>query len=469
MTQEIEPRSAGLTAEIADFASRLQFDDIPADVIARGKRSLLDGLGTGLAGARAEGSVLLRRYLGQYSNKSSGATVIGSALRLPAPLAALANGTAIHADDFDDTSMAAPGKVQGVHPTAPVLAAVLAAAEQDARSGRQLLTSYHVGVEVTCKLFDATGVAHVLNGFHSTGTCGAIGAAAAASSLRALPASQIRQAFGTAASQCAGLQQNFGTMTKPFHAGKAAETGLASVELAGLGFSASQTALEGKRGFFEAYGGGYEPFRIEGRLGAPWSFADPGICIKPWPTGGLSHPGMTLLLDLVARHGLDRASIAEIVVRPSANVFNTLPYHRPVDALEARFSLEFCLAAVLVEPEFGVAHLNDAFVASDDLQSLMERITCLPYSDAEAAAEGYVDTTTLMEIVLVDGRRIGGRKDHAKGSLQEPMEEAEIHRKFRQCAALASMSADAANRMIALVGRLEELEDIRELTAMLSS
>src|SRR4030095_1659979 len=201
-------------------------------------------------------------------------------MSLPARFAAFANGVSIHADDYDDTQLAiAKDRVYGLltHPTAPALPPVLALAERDGKSGRDLMLAYQVGVEVECKIAEAILPRHYQQGFHSTAPCGAIGAAAAAAKLLELDREQVRRALSLGASQAGGLRENFGTMTKPFHAGRAAESGVVAAELVALGFTASPIALEADRGFFRAAGGGYSAEMIDGKLGNPRDFAVPGV------------------------------------------------------------------------------------------------------------------------------------------------------------------------------------------------
>src|SRR5438874_1241442 len=278
-----------LTDYVAGFVVATRANDIPADVMHLGKRSVIDALGLALAGAASQTSAITRRYLATLGIESSnGSTVIGSDLRLPARFAAFANGVSIHADDYDDTQLAiAKDRVYGLltHPTAPALPPVLAVAERDHRSGRDMMTAYHIGIEVECKVAEAILPRHYQHGFHSTATCGAIGASAGAASLLGLDRETTRRALGIGASQAAGLRENFGTMTKPFHAGRAAESGLVAAEIAALGFTASPIALEADRGFFRAAGGGYSVDAIAGKLGKPWTFGFPGVSIKPHPSG----------------------------------------------------------------------------------------------------------------------------------------------------------------------------------------
>ena len=239
-TDSIDP---SLTAYVADFIVSTKASDIPADVTRLGKRSILDGLGLALAGAASQTGRIILRYLDALGIAGgTGSTVIGGEAFLPARFAAFANGAFIHADDYDDTQLAvAKDRVYGLltHPTAPALPAVLALAERNRADGRELTTAYQIGVEVECKVAEAISPRHYQHGFHSTATCGAIGAAAGAARLLRLDREATRRALSLAASQAGGLRENFGTMTKPFHAGRAAESGVVAAELTALGFTAS--------------------------------------------------------------------------------------------------------------------------------------------------------------------------------------------------------------------------------------
>jgi 2-methylcitrate dehydratase PrpD len=290
------PKTPGLTDYVARFIGTTTYDEIPGQVIELGKKSILDGLGLALAGSKSQTGTICREYIGKLGIRDGNATIIGSARKTAPRFAAFANGVSIHADDFDDTQLsAAKDRVYGllVHPTVPVLPAVFAIAEGSSFSGKELLLAYHLGVEVECKIAEAISPRHYQDGFHSTGTCGPFGSAAACARLLRFEHSKILNSFGLAASQSGGLRENFGTMTKPFQAGHAAESGLASVELVRLGWTAAEQILEAERGFFHAFGGSYDAAAIMDRLGKPWTFASPGISLKPFPSGSLTHPAMT--------------------------------------------------------------------------------------------------------------------------------------------------------------------------------
>ncbi|MBI3935528.1 MAG: MmgE/PrpD family protein [Betaproteobacteria bacterium] len=459
-----------LTARVAEFIVNTRAAGIPAEVMHLAKRSILDGIGLALAGNAAESGHLVRkllRTLGCPTGK--GATVIGSAMKLPPRFAAFANGIAIHADDYDDTQLAvAKDRVYGLltHPTAPALPPVLALGERDNRSGLDVLTAYQAGVEVETKIAEAIDPRHYDHGFHTTGTVGTLGAAAGAAKLTRLNAEQTRRALGIAASQAAGLRENFGTMTKPFHPGRSAESGIVAVELAKLGWTATPVVLEAGRGFFRAAGGGYDPAAIEGKLGNPWTFAFPGVSIKPHPSGSLTHPGMGLMLDLVRKHDIRPEQVKKVSVGTNRHMPNALIHHRPKNELQAKFSMEFCMAILLIERRAGLAEFTDAVVNRRDVQAMIEKIDFGVHPGAEAA--GYEKMTTIIDIELADGRKVSGRADFGKGSPANPMSDVELADKFRECAAWGGLPRNNAERVIDLVFGIEKLKSIRELTRLLA-
>ena len=460
-----------LTAYVADFITRARADAVPAEVTHLGKRSILDGIGLALAGSVAESGHIVRKYLNSFGCAAAkGSTVIGSPLKLPARFAAFANGVAIHADDYDDTQLAvARDRVYGLltHPTATALPPVLALGERDGRSGRDVLMAYQVGVEVETKIAEAIDPRHYQDGFHSTATIGTLGAAAGAARLLRFDRERTRRALGLAASQSAGLRENFGTMTKPFHAGRACESGVVAAELAQLGFTATPIVLEAGRGFFKAAGGGFDARSIEGKLGNPWTFAFPGVSIKPHPSGSLTHPGMGLMLDLILKHDIKPGQVERVSVGVNRQNVNALIHNRPQSELQAKFSMPFCIAILLLRRKAGLGEFTDAVVKRPDVKAMIGRIDYGEHPDAEAA--GYEKMTTLIDIKLTDGRTISGRADFGKGSPANPLGDAELADKFRECAAWGGLASTAAEKVIELVLRLDKLKRINELTHLLGT
>jgi len=466
----ISASSEGLTLEVVTFVGKTSYRAIPEDVVELGKKSILDGLGLALCGSVAETGKLSRAYVNSLGLSNKDSTIIGSSMMAPPSFAAFVNGIGIHADDYDDTQLAvSQDRVYGLltHPTAPVLSAALALGEARAISGRELMAAYHVGVEVECKIAEAIAPRHYEDGFHSTGTCGAIGAAAAASKVVGLDRIRTLRALGIAASEAAGLRENFGTMTKPFHAGRAAESGVIAAQLAGLGWTADEHILEAPRGFFHAAGGGYDPAAIVHKLGNPWTFRSPGVSIKPHPSGSLTHPAMTELLRLIHAEKIEGRQVERVNVGTNRNMPNALIHHRPKTGLEAKFSMEFCMAALLLYGKAGLGEFTDEVVNRPEVQNMIERVHFGVNPVAEAA--GYNKMTSILEIRLQSGRTITGRTDFAKGSPAIPMSYEEVSEKFLDCAAFAKWPAERARAAIELVRNLESVSDVRKLTALFSA
>ena len=458
-----------LTADVGEFIAGVMDASVPEDVRRLAKRSILDGIGLAVAGSRSAAARIARREIEGYGELHREATVLGTDLALPARFAAFLNGLAIHADDYDDTQLATlPDRVYGLltHPTAPVLPAVLALGERDDRSGRDALLAYLIGVEVETKVAEAIDPRHYSHGFHSTGTAGTIGSAAAASRLLGLDPSTTRVALGIAASQAGGLRENFGTMTKPFHAGRAAESGVLAASLASADFTAATNILEAKRGFFQAAGGGYDRTMIDGRLGNPWTFADPGVSIKPHPSGSLTHPAMGAFLDLVLKNDLRPADVKRIRIGTNKHMPTALIHHRPADELAAKFSMEFCLAILLLERRAGLAEFKDEVVNRADVQAMITRITF----EADPAADegGFREMTSLIDVELNDGRLIRARAEFAKGSPANPMRDDELEDKFLQCLAWAGIHEGVGRDVAERVMALEDQPSVRSVLEPLS-
>jgi 2-methylcitrate dehydratase PrpD len=465
---EKKPVDVELTRYVADFVVRTKADDLSPELVALGKKSILDGLGLALSGSVARSGELVRRHLEDLDLKPGGATVIGGNRKVAPRFAAFANGVGIHADDYDDTQLAvAKDRVYGLltHPTAPALPAALAVAELVGASGPDLMLAYHLGVEVECKIAEAIAPRHYQTGFHATATCGPFAAAAASAKLMGLDVEATQRALSIAGSQSAGLRENFGTMTKPFHAGRAAESGVAAAQFASYGWTATGRILEAPRGFFAAAGGGYDLDAIYGKLGAPWTFLDPGVSIKPHPSGSLTHPGMTEMLRLIRENEIRPEDIRHVRVGTNSNMPNALIHRRPKDELQAKFSMEFCMAILLLDRRAGLNEFTDAAVERDDVKAMIEKIDFVVDEEAEAA--GYHLMTTIIDIELKDGRRISGRADFGKGSPAFPMSYDEVAAKFRENAEFAGMSGSKADEIVGIVRGLETLSSLDELTTRL--
>jgi 2-methylcitrate dehydratase PrpD len=460
----------GLTLEVATFVHRTQSSDLPEVVVANGKKSILDGIGLALSGSVAKSGEYVRRHLDDIGTGNGTATVIGSNRKVAPRFAAFANGVGIHADDYDDTQLAvAKDRVYGLltHPTAPALPSALAIGETLGSSGKDVMLAYHIGVEVECKIAEAINPRHYQTGFHATATCGTYASASAAGRLMGLDVEQLTRALSIAGSQSAGLRENFGTMTKPFHAGRSSESGIAAAQFASYGWTAAPTILEAPRGFFSAAGGGYDPNAIHGKLGSPWTFDNPGVSIKPHPSGSLTHPGMTEMLRLIRENGIKAEDVVHVRVGTNHNMPNALIHHRPQNELQAKFSMQFCMAILLLEGRAGLNEFTDEVVLRDDVKAMIEKVDFVIDDRAEAA--GYHLMTTYIDIDLKDGRKVSGMADFGKGSPANPMSYDEVATKFLECAEFARWDMGKAREVVGMVAEFESLPDIRKLMSLVSN
>ena len=256
-------------------------------------------------------------------------------------------------------------------------------------------------------------------------------------------------------------------MTKPFQAGHAAESGVVAADFAALGWTAADQILEAPRGFFHAYGGSYDPTFILDKLGKPWTFSSPGVSIKPFPSGSLTHPGMTELLRLIRTEHISAGDVVQVEVGTNHNMLNTLIHHRPKTGLQAKFSMEFCMAILLLEGKAGLAEFTDAVVNRPDVQEMIGRIKF--YTDPEAEKAGYDKMTTIIKIHLKNGRTVSGRADFGKGSPANPMSYDEVADKFRQCAAFANWPQTKVGQIVETVRKLEQVADTRSLISLCSA
>jgi 2-methylcitrate dehydratase PrpD len=253
-------------------------------------------------------------------------------------------------------------------------------------------------------------------------------------------------------------------MTKPFHAGRAAEAGILASDLVALGWTAAEDILEAQRGFFRAAGGGFDPTAIMNKLGAPWTFDNPGVSIKPHPSGSLTHPGMTELLRLIREHNIRADQVERLDVGTNSYMPTALIHRKPVNELQAKFSMEFCMASLLLYGKAGLREFTTEVVNRPEVKAMIERVHFGVHPEAEAA--GYNKMTTILTLKLKDGRTITGKADFGKGSPANPMSYDEVAAKFLDCAAFAKWPEQKAKQIVAMVRKLEDVPNVAALTAL---
>ena len=356
--------------------------------------------------------------------------------KVPAAMAARVLGTAGHAHDWDDSQVSVdPAHVYGLltHPTIPPLTSALAMAQKlGSVDGKTFMLAFLTGFEVECKISEWMLPQHYVKGMHSSGTVGTFGAYAAAAKLIGLKGDQLRSGFGIAASFAAGIRCNFGTMTKPLHVGRAAENGVTAALLAARGFTADPDSLDGPWGFYAVQGGGVSAEKTSQGFGKTWTIVEPGVSIKPYPCGVLTHPTIDLMLKLVTEQDVKPEEIDAVKVYAGTNILKPIRYPVAANHLQAKFSLPAALAMIALARKAGKREFSDEFVSSPPMQAMQYRIST--ELDAEIEKMGFDKMRSRIEIRLKNGNMIEGWADERyRGGPENPLSDAELEAKVRSC------------------------------------
>jgi 2-methylcitrate dehydratase PrpD len=460
------------TAAVADFIERARFSEFPDEAVVTAKRCIIDGLAVMTAGSTQDAGRILQEQVAGTDTRTV-ATVFGPRpFKSGSASAALVNGTAGHALDWDDTQLATSAdRIFGLltHPTMPPLVATLAIGEPRRISGAKFLEAFLTGFEAECKIAEAIHPNHYKKGFHTSGTIGTFGAAVAAGKLLGLDREQTPHMLAIAASSASGIRVNFGSMTKPLHVGRAAQNGVVAAELAARGFTGGKDALDPPWGFFQTFGHGesYDPERIIPKLGNPHTIVSPGVSIKPYPCGVLGHPTMDAMRRLVVKHDVKPDSIKAIRVRAGSNILNPLRYPIATNELEAKFCPAFMVSAIALRRKAGIHEFNDEFVQSAPVQALMRKVERV--LDAEIEAKGWEKIRSTVEVELVDGRNLVEHADERyRGGPDLPFTRDELYEKWSDCASLVLPQA-AVDAVFELVEGLERIDDVTALVQALTA
>jgi 2-methylcitrate dehydratase PrpD len=440
-----QDEAQGAGTIFADFVAGTVWADVSAQN-HQAKRSILNFFATALGSANDPAVTTALRTLLPFSGAATSA-IIGRTERLDALGASFLNAISANLLDFDDTHLDTI-----IHPTATVAAAMLALAQPRAFSGQAVLTAFIVGVEVECRVGNAVSPGHYARGWHITSTCGVFGAAAACAKLLDLPASQISNAIGIAASQSAGIIENLPSAAKNVSVGNAARNGLFAALLAAEGYSASPRAIEGPLGWARAMGDEPDMARLTGGLGNTWEIAK--NTYKPYPAGIVFHAVIEACFDLRAK--LDRRvdEIASVTVQGSALLLAR--GDRPVrNERDARVSIHHCAACALLQGTAGVTEFSEAMVVRPDIVALRRKVRA-------ALDPSLPDGAARVIIQLTSGEAFEELVMEAKGSLADPLSDRDIEAKLRDCARLGGTDWDI-DRIIDGVWRLETLADVSGL------
>lgn len=444
-----------ITGRLAEFATGFADDAVPDAAIARAGDALVDTLGVALAGSRHPVAALARTIvpaIGEHEASVWG----GDGAKVRAGDAAFLNAVHTHALDFDDSSPALRG-----HPSCTLMPVAVAVGEATGASGRSVLASYAIGLEVASRISSALGPGHYLHGWHTTVTAGIFGATAIAGRLLGLDREALCRAFGLAASRASGLTRNFGTMAKPLHAGDAARAAIEAVHLARCGFTADAAILDGPQNFIAVYGRGGSPLTQDSleSLGERWTIVADGIFVKRWPCCYAVHRPVAALQALIDETGLKKDEIVSVEVGFLPGVEHPLKHRAPTTGSEARFSIEYAIAATLLDGDLSLASFADDQVRRPEAQALMARVRrfSIPH---EGMFNGLTGFTEL--VVETTAGTIRRRYERTPGSPEWPLSPDEQAAKFLGCAALALDDREAHD----LLGRARSVAGLADIRAL---
>ena len=444
--------------ELSNKINELQYNTLPADAVHWAKVGILDTVGVTIAGAAEDAT---RIVLGVSGSSSGPSLVFGHARRIGALDAALVNGTASHALDFDDCN-----NTLGGHPSVPILPALFALADETGATGRDFIAAYVAGFETECKLSMVVNFHQYTKGWHPTTTIGVFGSAAACAHLLKLSVEKTATALSIAASLAAGVKSNFGTMTKPLHVGHCARSGLFAALLARDGFTAGATAFEHKQGYFEVFNGAgnYDATKAIPAWANPLDITRPGIAIKSYPCCGSTHPAIDCMLELVQKHNLKPEQVARIDSWTHTRRLEHTNRPDPQSSLDAKFSVQYTLARALKDRTVKLEHFEGDNWKDPATRAILPKIHVATYTTEQFPADNHFGAE--VKVTLTDGRIVSTKTDQALGrSVDKPLPPDMLKAKFDHCAARA-LSTDTVARLYAAIQDFENAKDVREIAAL---
>ena len=450
-----------LTEKLADFVVDTKYKDVPEEARLKAKQCILDCLGVTLAGSIDPINKPIKEYLEEIGGKEQ-STVIGLGIRTSAPNAAFANGVFGHVLDYDDTNQIFVG-----HSTVSILSAILAFGELLKSTGRDIITAFLIGTEVQWKIGDALVYSgdHYNKGWHSSCTIGTLGAVAAAGKLLQLDSEKMAHAFGIAASEAAGFQEQFGTHCKPFHAGRANENGVIAALLARGGFTSAKSSLEGKFGYVRLMADEYDLEKIRD-FGKPWGILEPtlarGINLKMYPICGSGMGAAEGILSLIEEHDIKAEEVESVECFARPKYVEILKHHDPKTGLEAKFSMEYWMTIALLERQIGLRQFTDNKVQESKVREYIKRVRVSPDPSIQ-----YPWSKVRIKVDMKDGRSYTTLYFPPKGTPENPMSDEELLAKYRGCAEWCGLPKEKTEESIELTMELEKLANVDELMKLM--
>jgi len=442
-----------LTADLGRFLANIEFDHMPAEVLPLVRNAFTDTVGVMMVGITEPVVDIVRRTLIETGGRREARACLSS-IYVSAPDAALLGGTAGHALDYDDHSLTG-------HPSTVLVPSLLAEGEALGSRGRNLVTAYVAGYEIWAELI-RRDAHHHKKGWHPTAVFGVIAAAAAAAVLHRLPAERAAAALSIAASHAGGLAPNFGTMTKPYHAGLAARNGLSAARLAAAGMTAGRDTLENPQGFLNAFSPSTADRDSPVRVGAEWYLPWQSLCVKKYPSCYFTHRSFDTAVKMLAGRKLAPDDIAGIEVTMGRGQVTVLANERPQTGLEAKFSEQFAMAAAVILGRMGVDVFTDAIVQRADIQAFFPKVKLLAVDEFDTRDPSHSPTERVVMRLKNNEVLDSGEIARIRGHAYDPMSTEELWTKFAECTARTHAEREAT-RLFEMLQAVDKLPAVRDL------
>ena len=458
-------KSINITNEAVNFFTTCNIDNFHSDIIHMSKRCFMDGLAVIIAGTEQPALKIMEDMLTRLDYPHESRLIGKGNISLPVELAARWNGLAGHAMDWDDTQLSkGEDRLYGLltHPTIPPLASGIAVADKIKNvSGKKFIEAFVTGVEIECKLNEIINPNHYVKGFHSSGTFGTFGAVTTASKLLELNEEQYANALGIAVSLAAGIRVNFGTMTKPLHVGRAAENGVTAALLAQKGFTANKEAFDGPWGYIQVAGQTGAPDPTLATFGEPFSIIDPGVSIKPYPSGVLTHPSMDAMKKIMIDNNIGPNDIKHVKLFAGNNILGPIRYTIAHNELEGKFSMAFLLSAIIISGQAGKKEFTDDFVQSQEVQDMQKKVST--HYDEAIEKLGVDKIRSRIEVETQSGDIYSINADeNYRGGPDNPLSEEELENKFEVCAENL-LNDDQVSKIKQFIWTLDEQEAVDQI------
>jgi len=448
------------TSSVSKFVINLSFNRIEKQTIEYAKKAILDTIGVAVGGSNTKASSMLDNFIRNFGDKEESSTVGKGSFRTSCLNAALVNGFKAHVLDYDDIYPEMSG-----HPSAPLVSAIISLGEKEEISGEKFLEAYIAGFEIQSRLAEVIFPEHDKKGWHSTSTTGVMGAAAASAKILNLNLKEVNTALGIAGSLACGLRQNFGTMTKPLHVGNASKNGIFAALLAQKGFTAYEDILDATYGYCKVFSGkediDYEKWAKF--FGKPLVLSLPNVGLKKYPSCFATHQALDVIFSLLSENNFDYEDIKEVRCETAPRSLRVLSYHSPDTEVEAKFSMEYCIARAIIDKKLGLEQFTIAKIRDPRVKELETKVkfTVHPQQQKE---EGFGFSS--VTVILKNGDHLKKEVIRPSGSPINTINREALLSKYFDCTQKV-LPQNNIDQSLDYLENLEKLDNIKRLTSVI--